>query len=186
MEATRTRTGTLTPFGGDPILVTLDIDPTDNLPTRASLAPHLNHDAWHLEVPWDADDDDGTTHLTILDDVGGRYLARLDLDPAPATPVGATPARWITTRRRYANGIEYALDHMDGFEPHAYQPGVLAGHASALAREDWEHYWTVGDEVYDTEASALAAASETGEYVIRITLDDARDALQRRFGPEEE
>lgn len=85
MEATRT--GTLTPFASDPIRVTLDIDATDNLPTRASLAPHVGRDDWYLDVPWDADGDDGSTRLSVHALDSDRLLATiiLDGDDAPAS-----------------------------------------------------------------------------------------------------
>jgi hypothetical protein len=82
----RTRTGTLTPTTRDPVRVTVALAPEDNLPTRASLdvfvrALLLPDNDWYLDVPWDADRDDGSTRLVLRRDYNDSAFAILVLDP---------------------------------------------------------------------------------------------------------
>jgi hypothetical protein len=90
----RTRTGTLTPTTRDPVRVTVALAPEDNLPTRASLdvfvrALLLPDNDWYLDVPWNADRDDGSTRLVLRRDYNDSAFAILVLDPEPASaPAG--------------------------------------------------------------------------------------------------
>ena len=81
---------------------------------------------------------------------------------------------------------DYILDSMSGFDADLYRAEIADGRLDLVTVEDWAQFWATGDNVFDTEDAARAyAIAEERRYVLRITIEDVRDALQRAFGASE-
>jgi hypothetical protein len=79
-----TRNGTYTPATAGPVTatfpLTVDIDPEDNMPTRASVEAFVGRGTWYLDVPWDADRDDGSTVVEVRHSFTGAHIGTLELE----------------------------------------------------------------------------------------------------------
>jgi hypothetical protein len=98
------------------------------------------------------------------------------------------PQVWIATNDGYAilPVDQYIRSCMGGFMTGLYPKAIQEYGLDAVARDDWENFWMLGDNVLTSQGEAERYAEAEGyKHVVHVALSDVKRVLAEDYGGEE-